>query len=144
MNCEKSHFCSLQASRACGSPHRAHTKYSHESPFRLDEFWQRPAVTPLQSPQVSNSGRVWTFGFSTSSLFTPSSCLTASEGCKETRGLSRNTARVSDFSFVPQIPALTSFMFLFLTDCAWVTGLFVGYNVFVSRPVGYFELSRSK
>lgn len=103
--------------RQADSPHRAHTKYSHESSCRLDEFWQRPALTLLQSPQVSKSAQVWTFGFSMSSLFTPSSCLTASEARKETKGLSWNTQLKRVTRFLPKIPAsaaVTSLMFLFL------------------------------
>ena len=71
-------------------------KYPHESPGRLDAFWQRPALTPRQSPQVSKSGRVDFFpGFSKWSLPPPpplpSGCLPASEAREKTRGPSRDT-----------------------------------------------------
>lgn len=51
----------VQTSRLSRSPHRHHTKYSLERLCRLDEFWQKPALTLLQSPQVSNSGQACTF-----------------------------------------------------------------------------------
>lgn len=84
------------------SPHWAHTKYPHESPCRLDEFWQRLALTFWKACKSASPGSECGLLDSAHLLsFSPSSCLAASEACKETRGPSRRT----------RLQSVTSFMF---------------------------------
>ena len=121
------HQHSLQA-RRCGSPHRARTRYSLESPCRLDDFWQRPAVTPLQSPQVWARVDFWIQHIF---CLQPPSCLTASEACEETSGPSR----VADFS--------SGFSLFFVLDCLCLTDWFIYRSLNMAAAKRKYILSLS-
>lgn len=90
----------VQASRLSGSPHRDHTKYSLERLCRLDEFWQKPALTLLQSPQVSNSGQACTFWDSARLLSSSPRVVSKHLKAAKKQEAREKDAQVTDFSSV--------------------------------------------
>lgn len=92
-------------------PHRDHAECPLESLCRLDEFWQTPATSPLQIPQVSKSGWGQTAGHSTS----PSLSVSPLPQAVLSRLRPGRAVEGSDFSFLSfRLRQKLSVIFLFL------------------------------